>query len=121
MRKRARHVITENERTLAAAEVLAQGELAKLGPLMAESHHSMRDDFEITVPAIDTLVEIMQGVPGVYGARMTGGGFGGCCIALAPDSVAPQVEAAVNTRYEAETGYQATVYLCHASAGAGEI
>jgi galactokinase len=63
----------------------------------------------------------MQGVPGIYGARMTGGGFGGCCVCLAPLSVAPVVEAAIADQYTKETGYQATVYMCQASAGAGEI
>ncbi|RME42010.1 MAG: galactokinase [Caldilineae bacterium] len=121
IRRRARHVITENARTLALAKALADGDMARVAPLMAESHRSMRDDFEITVPAIDALVEIMQSVPGVYGARMTGGGFGGCCIALAPASVAPAVQQAIEQRYEAQTGYRATVYVCRASAGAGEV
>lgn len=121
IRKRARHVITENARTLAAANALAQNDTAALGPLMAASHRSMRDDFEITVPAIDTLVEIMQNVPGVYGARMTGGGFGGCCVALAPVLVAPAVKAAIEAQYTLQTGYSATVYLCRASAGAREL
>jgi galactokinase len=93
----------------------------QLGPLMAESHRSMKNDFEITVPGIDRLVEIMQAVPGIYGARMTGGGFGGCCICLAPISVAPEVEAALKARYQAETGYTPTIYRCQASAGASEI
>jgi galactokinase len=121
IRRRARHVITENARTLAAADALAKGDMDQLGPLMAQSHASLRDDFEVTVPGLDRLVEIMQCVPGIYGARMTGGGFGGCCVALAPTAVAPAVEAAIYERYEAETGHQATVYLCRASAGAGEI
>jgi len=119
--RRARHVITENDRTLAAAQMLNHGQMAELGPLMAQSHQSMRADFEITVPGIDKLVEILQAVPNIYGARMTGGGFGGCCIALAPVAVAPEVQAAVETHYQAETGYQPTVYTCLAADGAGEI
>lgn len=121
IRKRARHVITENARTLAAAESLAHNDPAALGPLMAASHQSMRDDFEITVPAIDALVQIMQNVPGVYGARMTGGGFGGCCVALAPVPAAPAVKAAIEAQYTPQTGHVATVYLCRASAGAREL
>lgn len=121
IQKRARHVITENARTLAATEALAAGDTAALGPLMAASHRSMKEDFEITVPAIDTLVEIMQSVPGIYGARMTGGGFGGCCVALTPTAVADDVEAAINMHYRAKTGYEATVYKCRASAGAREV
>jgi galactokinase len=121
IRQRATHVITENARTLALAKALTAGNMSQLGPLMAASHQSMRADFEITVPAIDTLVEIMQDVPGVYGARMTGGGFGGCCVALAPVEVAPQVTKAIENHYYPKTGYQATIYECHAAAGASEI
>ncbi|RND29308.1 galactokinase, partial [Vibrio cholerae] len=81
--KRARHVITENERTLHAAQALREGNMTRLGELMAASHASMRDDFEITVKEIDTLVEIVQSVIGDQGGvRMTGGGFGGCVVAL---------------------------------------
>ncbi len=92
-----------------------------VGELLNASHVSMRDDFEITVPAIDTLVEILQSVPGVYGARMTGGGFGGCCVALAPNSATQAIIDAVETLYPQKTCcYYATVYRCHASDGAGE-
>jgi galactokinase len=120
--KRARHVITENGRTEAAAAALARGDLTEMGRLMAESHASMRDDFEITVPAIDALVEIAAGVIGqAGGARMTGGGFGGCIVALAPRDLAPQVEAAIAEKYPAAAGLMATVYICRASAGAGEL
>ena len=81
--RRARHVITENARTLAAASALEGNDLATLGRLMADSHHSMRDDFEITLPKIDRLVEILWDAIGtVGGARMTGGGFGGAVVAV---------------------------------------
>ncbi|GAB4408647.1 MAG: galactokinase [Anaerolineae bacterium] len=120
--KRARHVITENARTEAAAEALAQGDLKRMGQLMAESHVSMRDDFEITVPPIDALVEIIGEVIGeAGGVRMTGGGFGGCVVALAPQELAPAVEAAIAQKYPAASGLEATVYICQASAGAGEL
>lgn len=120
--KRARHVITENARTEAAAEALAKGDLRAMGRLMAESHVSMRDDFEITVPPIDTLVEIISTVVGeAGGVRMTGGGFGGCVVALAPQKMAPAVEAAIAAKYPAASGLEATVYVCQASAGAGEM
>lgn len=116
--RRARHVITENARTEAAAEALAKGDLRAMGRLMAESHESMRDDFEITVPAIDTLVEIMAGVIGAAGgARMTGGGFGGCVVGLAPEELVPEVLAAIAAKYPAASGREATVYVCRASAG----
>ncbi|KAI9881863.1 MAG: hypothetical protein M1823_006425, partial [Watsoniomyces obsoletus] len=94
--RRARHVVTENARTLAAADALAAGELRRLGELMAASHASMRDDFEITLPAIDRLVEIAADAIGPEGgARMTGGGFGGCIVALAPDGTVERAREAV--------------------------
>ncbi len=83
--RRARHIVTENQRTLAATQALARGDLRVMGRLMAESHASMRDDFQITVPAMDKLVSILQHAVGEEGgARMTGGGFGGCAVALLP-------------------------------------
>ncbi|HHF2897439.1 TPA: galactokinase, partial [Vibrio alginolyticus] len=81
--KRARHVITENDRTIKAAQALRAHDIKRMGELMAESHASMRDDFEITVKEIDTLVEIVKDTIGDQGGvRMTGGGFGGCVVAL---------------------------------------
>lgn len=118
--QRARHVITENERTLAAADALEAGDLEKMGVLMAESHISMRDDFAITVPAIDTLVEILQQhIGNDGGARMTGGGFGGCVVALLRPAQVNEVIAAVEAEYPAKTGLKPTCYVCKASDGAG--
>ncbi|MEY8876407.1 MAG: galactokinase [Leptothrix sp. (in: b-proteobacteria)] len=124
--RRARHIVTENQRTLDAAEALAAGDMARMGALMAASHASMRDDFEITVPPIDQLVEILQGVIGtgpdaLGGARMTGGGFGGCVVALLPQSLVAAARAAVAAQYRAPGGEEASVYVCHASAGAGAL
>jgi galactokinase len=118
--RRARHVVSENARTLQAAQALAKGDLACVGKLMAQSHASMRDDFEITVPAIDQLVEILAETIGNQGgARMTGGGFGGCVVALLPQArVAAAVEA-VKRHYRSPQGEEAQIHLCHASAGAG--
>jgi galactokinase len=117
--RRARHVVTENARTLAAADALASGDIASLGQLMAQSHASMRDDFEITVPAIDALASIMaRAVGDVGGARMTGGGFGGCVIAVAPRDMAENVCAAIATEYRAPGGSLAEVFVCRAEAGA---
>jgi galactokinase len=119
--KRARHIITENARTEEAAAALARGDLEAVGRLMAESHLSMRDDFEITVPPIDALVEIIGRVIGpAGGVRMTGGGFGGCVVALAPHEFVPDVQAAIARHYPSATGLAATVYVCRASAGVGE-
>lgn len=117
---RARHVITENARTLAAADALAIGDLEKMGALMAESHTSMRDDFAITVPAIDTLVEILQShIGNEGGARMTGGGFGGCVVALLRPAQVDAVIAAVAEEYPEKTGLKPTCYVCKARPGAG--
>ncbi|WP_134705818.1 galactokinase [Rahnella sp. CJA17(1/100)] len=118
--RRARHVITENDRTLAAADALASGDLKRMGELMAESHASMRDDFEITVPQIDKLVEIVKEVIGDKGGvRMTGGGFGGCIVALVPEDMVEKVRHAVEQQYHARSGLKETFYVCTASQGAG--
>jgi galactokinase len=104
-RQRARHVITENVRTLAAADALAAGDLAALGQLMAKSHTSMRNDFEITVPPIDTLVSVMQAAIGnIGGARMTGGGFGGACVAILPEEKVEMLRKAVESNYRTPDG-----------------
>ncbi|WP_130834444.1 galactokinase [[Erwinia] mediterraneensis] len=119
--KRVRHVLTENARTLEAADALSKGDLKRMGELMAESHASMRDDFEITVPPIDTLVEIVKSVIGDRGGvRMTGGGFGGCVVALMPLDLVDEVKAAVAERYEAQTGLKESFWVCKASEGAGQ-
>lgn len=117
--RRARHVLTENQRTLDAAKALSEADLAGLIKVMAESHASMRDDFNITVPAIDALVDILAVAGGgKAGARMTGGGFGGCVVAVAPADVIPQLVAAVEQHYQAQTGCEPTLIRAKASAGA---
>ena len=80
--RRCRHVITENARAMAAAEALEQEDLRTFGELMAQSHRSLRDDYQVSCAELDTMVEIAAHAPGVYGSRMTGGGFGGCTISL---------------------------------------
>lgn len=120
--RRARHVVTENARVEAAGQALAAGDLARMGELMAASHVSMRDDFEITVPLIDQLVEIVGKVIGRSGGvRMTGGGFGGCVVALVPEGQVEAVSAAVMREYRGPAGQQATIYVCRAAAGAGVV
>jgi len=117
--KRARHVITENDRTLIAAQALTDGDMALLGKLMAESHASMRDDFEITVKEVDTLVEIVKQVIGTQGGvRMTGGGFGGCIVALVPPALVAPITTAVESQYEQATGLKESIYVCQAKNGA---
>ncbi|MFC5459315.1 galactokinase [Massilia niabensis] len=120
--QRARHVVTENARVLGAATALAAGDLERMGELMEESHASMRDDFEITVPAIDELVGIVKTViGGAGGVRMTGGGFGGCVVALVPHALVGAIQEAVGRSYRAPNGEQATIYVCNAAAGAGTV
>lgn len=115
---RARHVVTENQRTLDAAHALANNDLATLARLMAASHHAMRDDFEVSVPAIDHLVEIIATtLDGRGGARMTGGGFGGCVVAVMPRAEIESVRAAIAAQYRAPNGLAAQVWICQASAG----
>ncbi|MEM1229015.1 MAG: galactokinase [Pseudomonadota bacterium] len=117
--RRARHVVTENARTLAFASALREGDLSSLAPLMAASHASMRDDFEMSVPPVDALVEIVTNVLGTDGgARMTGGGFGGCVVALLPPERLQEVRDAVAREYPARTGLTATIYECETRDGA---
>ena len=110
--RRARHVITENRRTLEAADALSRSDLQMLGMLMAQSHVSMRDDFQITVPAIDGLVAVLQSTIGEQGgARMTGGGFGGACVAILPASRVAEVTAAVEENYQTPAGQKPLVLV----------
>jgi len=120
--KRARHVITENARTVEAAEALSAGDIKRMGKLMAQSHASMRDDFEITVKEVDTLIDIVKTAVGEQGGvRMTGGGFGGCVVALVPPTLVDDVITAVEAQYEAATGLKESIYVCHAKDGAGLV
>lgn len=119
--KRTRHVITENARTLAAAAALESGDLKALGRLMYEAHSSYRDDFEGSCPEADILVELASKEHGCVGARLTGGGFGGCTVNLVWASNARQFADNLRLGYKKATGIDPDVYLCHASAGAGEV
>jgi len=120
--KRARHVITENDRTEEAALALSRGDIKRMGELMAQSHASMRDDFEITVKEVDTLVDMVKEVIGDEGGvRMTGGGFGGCIVSLVPPSLVDRVIKAVEEGYQAATGLKESIYICKAKDGAGLV
>ena len=120
--RRARHVVSENRRTLAAASALQSSDMKTMGRLMAESHQSMKMDFEITVPPIDRLVEIVkQVIQDEGGVRMTGGGFGGCLVALFPKSLYQSVSKAITEHYFTSTGLHADIYICEATQGAGTI
>lgn len=116
--RRARHVVTENARVLDAVAAFRAGDLAEVGRLMVASHASLRDDFEVTVPELDLLVELACAQPGVLGARMTGAGFGGCTVAIMPTDAVEGYVAAVVPAYEARTGLTPRVFTCEASDGA---
>jgi galactokinase len=116
--RRARHVVTENQRVLDAIAAMRAGNVEELGLLLDASHASMRDDFEITNDALNVIVSIARRQPGCYGARMTGGGFGGCAMALVDVGQAENFAATVAREYQAEFGLTASVYVCHPSQGA---
>lgn len=117
--RRARHVITENARTVAAMTAMQASDIKTLGSLMGQSHDSLRDDYEVTTKELDGLVSIIKGVIGdAGGVRMTGGGFGGCVVALIPADLESAVIAAVGVQYSSQFGFEAEVYRCMASTGA---
>jgi galactokinase len=117
---RARHVVSENARVLQAAGALRLGDIHALGPLLAASHASLRDDFEVSTPELDALVEALVRA-GALGARLTGAGFGGCVVALAEHGEAEAVAVRATADYRAATGLEPTTYLCRAADGAGPI
>jgi galactokinase len=118
---RARHVISENLRTVAAAEALASNDLAELGRLMAEAHRSYSRDFEGSCVEADLMVELANQLPGLIGARLTGGGFGGCTINLVEQDKAKAFAEELGKRYAAKTGIQPQIHICHASEGAHRL
>jgi galactokinase len=116
--RRARHVVTEIARTQAAATAITHGRWDEMGALMAESHASLRDDFEVSCPEVDLLVELAASERGVIGSRMTGGGFGGCTVTLVEAARAEAVMAAVTQGYRLETGRECTPFTTRPAAGA---
>jgi galactokinase len=120
-RRRARHIITENERTLAAAEALRRGDAAGMGRLMNASHLSMRDDFEISRDELDVMVALAQEEPACFGARMTGGGFGGAAVALARATAAEVFAVSVGKSYQSITRLEPQITICKATDGAAVV
>jgi len=116
--KRARHVITENQRTVDAADALIRGDLATLGRLMHEAHISYSQDFEASCIEADTMVDLAQDLPGLIGARLTGGGFGGCTVNVVEKGHAADFAKSLAERYSKATGIAPQIMICHASAGA---
>ncbi len=119
--KRARHVISENARTVAAANALICHDMKELGRLMAEAHRSYSQDFEASCVEADAMVELAADLPGLIGARLTGGGFGGCTVNLVEADRAPEFAAALGERYAARTGIVPQIHICHASGGANRV
>lgn len=119
VQKRARHVVEEIERTRQAPELLDRGDLAGFGALMNACHASLRDLYEVSCPELDTMVRIAQSIGGCYGARLTGGGFGGCTVNLVERGHADEFIDVLASGYEKEIGVHPEIYVCQASAGAG--
>ena len=119
--RRCRHIVTENARVLEAERALETGDFLACGRAMNASHVSMRDDFEITCPEIDALVGLAQAVDGVYGSRMTGGGFGGCTVSLVEADAVDRASQIMIDGYRVATGLEAEIFACAPSDGAGLI
>jgi galactokinase len=118
VRSRCRHVVTENARTLAAADAMRAGDLATMGRLMSESHVSLRDDYQVSCEELDVAVDIASSQAGVYGSRMTGGGFGGCTVSLVDNDAVGRVSAAVKAAFAARGWKEPEFFASHACEGA---
>jgi galactokinase len=119
VRARARHVITENDRAVRGAAALEAGDVATFGKLMDESHASLRDDYEVSTAEMDALVAAAQPLPGCYGSRLTGAGFGGCTVSLVGRDAVERFKTEVAAAYKQATGRETTIYVCRASDGVG--
>jgi galactokinase len=119
--RRCRHVVTENARVMSAANALEQGDLDEFGRLMGESHRSLRDDYEVSSRELDVMVELARDLDGVYGARMTGGGFGGCTVNLVAAEHVEGFRERVAKDYERIFDLNPEIYICKASNGAEEV
>ncbi|GAB4567557.1 MAG: galactokinase [Anaerolineae bacterium] len=115
--KRARHVVTENQRVMDTVEALRQGDLARVGELLKASHRSLRDDYEVSSPELDAMVEAAVTVPGCYGARLTGAGFGGCTVSLVAEEAVDDFVRHLTQAYRERTGREAAVYVTPAADG----
>ena len=115
---RAKHVVTENDRTVSARKALEAGDWKQVGQLMNASHSSMRDDYEVSCEEVDILVDIAQGFPGVYGSRLTGGGFGGCTVTLVAEDRAEDLMAHMKSEYKARTGIDCPCFVTRPARGA---
>ena len=119
--RRCRHVVSEDVRVLQAAAALDRGDLQAFGTFMLESHSSLRDDFEVSSAELDIMVELAERAEGVYGSRMTGGGFGGCTITLMKTDCVETFQRVIRQGYEPATGRQPEIYICTAADGVGRV
>lgn len=120
-RKRARHAVYENRRTIRAVEALNAGRIEEFGKLMNESHISLRDDYEVSCEEVDALVECAWELPGVIGSRITGGGFGGCTVSIVENDAVEQFRETVIRKYREKTGLTAEIYVADIGDGAREL
>ena len=118
VQKRARHVVEEIERSQHAIQLLEVGDMLAFGQLLNECHASLRDLYEVSIPELDTMVQVAQSLPGCYGARLTGAGFGGCTVNLVAREQADAFSGALAEGYKTETGFHPEIYICSASNGA---
>ncbi|HBE80879.1 MAG TPA: galactokinase, partial [Firmicutes bacterium] len=116
--RRCKHVITEDDRVLESMAVLKRGDLKTFGQLMNDSHDSLRDDYEVSCPEIDILVDLARQVKGVLGSRITGGGFGGCTVSLVAASAVEEFKEHIIKNYQAKTGITPQIYISKAANGA---
>jgi galactokinase len=119
--KRALHIVTENARVLDSAEALRSGDIARFGMRMAESHRSLRDLYEVSCRELDLMVDLAYQQKGVFGARMTGGGFGGATINLVDARYAGEFKEKMAKAYQKETGLVPQIYICKPAEGAGPV
>ena len=119
--RRARHAVEENARTLEAVALLKKGDIAAFGKLMDASHESLKNNYEVTGKALDTMADALHKCEGVIGARMMGGGFGGCCIALVKNEFLEEVQNKAGAEYEAAMGIKPSFYVAQIGSGAKKI
>ena len=119
--KRAKHAVYENQRTIKAVDALKAGDIATFGKLMNETHVSLRDDYEVSCPEVDVLVDIAWATDGVLGSRITGGGFGGCTVNIVKNDAVDTFVEKVNKEYPEKVGHEAEIYFANIGEGACKL
>ena len=119
--KRSQHVVSENDRVVEAASALKRRDLGAIGHLMRESHRSLQDDYEVSCEELDLMVDLANQADGVFGARMTGGGFGGCTVNLVASESVDAFKKTVAGGYAKATGREPEIHVCTASQGVGLV